>query len=72
MEGQRKIVLARIYVGLKKGVTDYTLYQALADLDDYYNAGTINGALVGLTTTAGAASLDGSGQIAAALTGTYS
>jgi hypothetical protein len=72
MEGQRKIVLARIYVGLKKGVTDYTLYQALADLDDYYNAGTINGALVGLTTTAGAASLDGSSQIAAALTGNYS
>jgi hypothetical protein len=72
MEGQRKIVLAQIYVGLKKSVTEYTLYQALADLDSYYNAGTINGALVGLTVTAGVSSQLGSDQIAAVLTSNYS
>jgi hypothetical protein len=72
MEGQRKIVLAQIYVGLKKSVTEYTLYQALADLDAYYNAGTINGALVGLTVTAGETSQVGSDQIAAVLTSSYS
>lgn len=72
MEAQRKIVLAQIYVGLKKGASEYTLYQALADLDSYYNAGTINGALVGLTTVAGASSLDGSNQIAAVLSSNFS
>jgi hypothetical protein len=72
MEGQRKIVLAQIYAGLKKGPGDYTLFQALADLDNYYNAGTINGALVGLTTSAGISSDDGSAQIAAVLQTNYS
>jgi hypothetical protein len=72
MEGQRKIVLAQIYVGLRKGAADYTLYQALADLDSYYNAGTINGALVGLTVTAGASSQAGSDQIAAVLSSNFS
>lgn len=72
MEAQRKIVLAQIYLGLKKPVTEYTIYQALADLDNYYNAGTINGAIVGLTTAAGASSQEGTNQIAAVLSGTYS
>jgi hypothetical protein len=72
MEAQRKIVLAQIYVGLKKAPGDYTLFQALADLDSYYNAGTINGAIVGLTTTAGISSQDGNEQIAAVLSGNFS
>lgn len=71
MEAQRKIVLAQIYVGLKKPATDYTMYQALSDLDAYYNAGTINGAIVGLTTTAGVSSQEGSSQIAAVLTANF-
>jgi hypothetical protein len=72
MEAQRKMVLAQIYTGLKKGAADYTLYQALADLDSYYNAGTINGALVGLTTAAGASSQEGSIQVAAVLSSNFS
>jgi hypothetical protein len=71
MEAQRKIVLAQIYVGLRKAPGDYTLFQALADLDSYYNAGTINGAIVGLTTTAGISSLDGNEQIAAVLSSDF-
>ena len=72
MEGQRKIVLSNIYAGLKKSSTDYTLFQALADLDNYYSAGTLNGALVGLTASAGSTSDDGDVQIAAVLTGDFS
>jgi hypothetical protein len=72
MEAQRKIVLAQIYTGLKRSAADYTMFQALADLDAYYNAGTINGAIVGLTTTAGASSQAGSDQIAAVLSANFS
>ncbi|RYH29884.1 MAG: hypothetical protein EON54_22185, partial [Alcaligenaceae bacterium] len=71
MEGQRKIVLAQIYTGLNKSSGSYTIFQALADLDSYYNAGTINGALVGLTTTAGLSSDAGSVRIAAALSSDF-
>jgi len=72
MEGQRKLVLAQIYAGLKKSSDEYTLFQALADLDRYYNAGTLNGALVGLTTGAGMKSEEGNTQIAAVLSANYS
>jgi hypothetical protein len=72
MEAQRKIVLAQIYTGLKKSAAEYTMYQALADLDAYYNAGTINGAIVGLTTTAGVSLQVGSDQIAAVLSANFS
>ena len=72
MEAQRKTVLAQIYGGLQKNVTNYTIYQALADLDNYYNAGTLNGALAGLATSAGANSQAGDAAIAATLSLTYS
>ena len=72
MEAQRKTVLAQIYAGLQKSVADYTIYQALADLDNYYNAGTLNGALVGLSTSAGANSQAGDQLIAATLAISYS
>jgi hypothetical protein len=72
MEAQRKLVLALIYSGLQKSTADYTIYQALADLDAYYNAGTLNGALVGLSNSASANSQFGDGQIAASLTLHYS
>jgi hypothetical protein len=72
MEAQRKTILAQIYTGLMKSPTDYTIYQALADLDAYYNAGTLNGALVGLANSASANSQVGDGLIAASLTLHYS
>ncbi len=71
MEAQRKIVLVQIYTGLKKNADNYTLYQALADLDRYYNAGTLNGALIGLTTGAGAKSEAADDRIATVLSGNY-
>jgi len=72
MEAQRKTILAQIYTGLMKSPIDYTIYQALADLDAYYNAGTLNGALVGLANSASANSQVGDGLIAASLTLHYS
>jgi hypothetical protein len=72
MEGQRKLVLVRIYAGLQKSAAEYPLFQALADVDNYYAAGTVNGALVGLTTAAGIKSQEGDVQIAAVLTSDFS
>ena len=54
MEAQRKEVFVRIATGLAKPeVDEYPLMEALDDLDDYYKAGTIPGALNGIVTTAG-------------------
>lgn len=54
MQAARKEVLVRIRMGLSQGDGDYPLTQALVDLEDYYNAGTIPGAVAGITAAAGA------------------
>jgi hypothetical protein len=72
MEAQRKIVLSNIYIGMKKVPAEYTIFQALADLDNYYSAGTVNGALAGLTASAGNKSQDGDVQIASVLSADFS
>jgi hypothetical protein len=64
MEAQRKIIRARIIENMLKTTRDYTLFQGLADLDEYYAAGSLNGAIVALTTTAGAKSDQGDSDIA--------
>lgn len=56
MDAMRKSVLLRIRKAMRDGTADYPLEQALIDVDDYYNAGTIPGAIVGVTATAGAES----------------
>jgi hypothetical protein len=71
MEAQRKTALAKIYTGLTKSVSDYTIYQAMADLDAYYNAGTLNGALVQLASSASAMSQSADGDIAQSLSLSY-
>ncbi len=53
MEASRKAVLAKISEGLAKPNADYPLAAALADLQDYYIAGTLNGALTQITKDAG-------------------
>jgi len=50
----RKSVLVIIYQGLELDTSRYPLIRALNDIDDYYNAGTIPGAIIGITATAGA------------------
>lgn len=53
MDGQRLQVLARIRQGQKESVTDYPLLEALADVDSYFDAGTIYGAIDGVLKSAG-------------------
>ena len=53
MEALRKEVLVRIREGLTHTTSDYPLTQALVDLDDYYKAGTIPGAIIGIAVTSG-------------------
>jgi hypothetical protein len=54
MIASRKTVLVRIQEGLDKNVALYPLFQALIDLEDYYNAGSIPGAIAAVTEQAGA------------------
>lgn len=45
MNAQRKEVLKRVVAGSAMSLNGYTFEQALSDINDYYLAGTINGAL---------------------------
>jgi len=53
MVAKRKEVLVKIWDGLSKDIDDYSLNFALSDLDAYYCAGTILGAIIEVTETAG-------------------
>ena len=54
MDANRKTVLVKIRQGLGQSVANYPLTHAMADLEDYYNAGTIPGALTGINADSGA------------------
>ncbi len=54
MDANRKTVLVKIREGLGQPVASYPLTQAMADLEDYYNAGTIPGALISINADSGA------------------
>ena len=54
MVAQRKVALVRIHEGLTHTIDAYPLTLALNDLDRYYQAGTIPGALSAIADTAGA------------------
>jgi hypothetical protein len=55
MTSLRRGVLVTIRKGLTHDEKEYPLEQALIDLDDYYNAGTIPGALIDVNASSGAA-----------------
>lgn len=54
MRARRAEVALRLRSGIQQPVARYTLESALGDLDAYYNAGTVLGALVGITESVGA------------------
>jgi hypothetical protein len=54
MRARRAQVRLRLREGLRQSVEQYPVAAALADLNDYYDAGTILGALIGITETVGA------------------
>ncbi len=53
MNAQRKEVLQRIIKGTVTDLNGYTFEQALSDINDYYLAGTLQGALVSIQRDAG-------------------
>ena len=53
MQANRARVAARILTGLRSPTSDYPLILALQDVEDYYRAGTIAGALTSVTEAAG-------------------
>jgi len=53
MRARRAEVLLRLRSGLLQPIAQYPLSVALSDLNDYFNAGTVIGALIGITETAG-------------------
>lgn len=54
MRARRAQVRLRLRNGLRLSTDQYPVTAALADLNDYYEAGTILGALIGITETVGA------------------
>ena len=54
MRARRAQVRLRLRKGLRQSTDQYPLAVALADLNDYYDAGTILGALIGITEMVGA------------------
>jgi hypothetical protein len=53
METSRSTIGARIAANLSCPTTSYTVWQGLTDLEDYYRAGTLPGALEALAATTG-------------------
>jgi hypothetical protein len=53
MDAQRLAIRSRIDGNMKLSASDYTAWRALIDLDDYYRAGTLAGALTYLASTTG-------------------
>ena len=53
MRANRAQVALRLRTGLNQSIAQYPLALGLSDLNDYYNAGTVLGALIGITETVG-------------------
>jgi len=53
MQASRKEVLVSIYTGLELGVDQYPLMKALIDIETYYQAGTLFGAVGEITKSSG-------------------
>jgi len=51
MRADRAQIATRILAGLKKSSADYTLAQAMSDLEEYYQAGTLTAGLMGAQRT---------------------
>ncbi len=53
MAAQRKMQLVKIRAGLANGPAEYSLLEALADIEDYYHAGTFPAAILAINQSAG-------------------
>ena len=66
MRANRTSVLARIRRGLQQGTAEYPLAAGLADAEEYYFAGTVLGALVGITEAVGVQAAEARQRLAVA------
>lgn len=71
MNATRKDVLARIYSGLELNHKKYSLMKALIDIEDYFQAGTIIGAVNAVSESSGAQKNKADKKIESILEGTY-
>ena len=71
MQANRKKVLVSIYSGMSMEVKSYPLMRALVDLEDYFQAGTIIGAVNEISKEAGVQKAAADKQIAEIVQGTY-
>jgi hypothetical protein len=71
MEALRKQVLVTIRSGLDLGVDKYPLTAALIDVEDYYKAGTIPGALMGISASSGETDKKATEQLQTIMTGKF-
>jgi len=53
MRANRARIALRLRMGLSQSIDQYPLALGLSELNDYYNAGTVLGALIGITETVG-------------------
>jgi hypothetical protein len=72
MHANRAKQMLVIRTGLEKSVDNYSLPQALSDVDDYYRGGSIPGAIIAITESAGAKTEAAKAQTAELLEGTFS
>ena len=71
MNASRKDVLARIYSGLELNHKQYSLMKALIDIEDYFQAGTIFGAVNAISELSGAQKVKADKKIEGILEGSY-
>ncbi len=71
MESMQKERLVTIQNGLRLDTTEYSLQQALVDVENYYMAGTIPGAIMGIAQTSGAESEKADDDLKSILRGKY-
>ena len=72
MNANRAIVKTNLVLGMNQPITNYSLNTALNDLESYYNAGTLNSALNGITTSTTTNSTTANVELQNAISSTYS
>ena len=71
MSAERKKVEARIGLGKRSSTSDYTIFAAVSDLEDYIHAGTIRGALEAAIRDAGVKEQEATESISELRSGSY-
>jgi hypothetical protein len=65
MQSSRKEVLTKLVTGMSQSPEIYSLMQGLIDIEDYYDAGTIPGALQAISVQAGVSAQSSAAQLKA-------